>query len=300
MLTEAQIAEGWFVLDHQGTPIWGRTIPASGSGTERDVVLIHGAGAHLHWWDAMLAHVGRPWRTTVFDLSGHGRSGHRPDGYRAELWADEVATVIARQSLTGSATVVAHSMGGLIATAMAAQFPERIDEIIVLDVTFQPPEPGTAHAPRGRPGRERTIHPDFATAMRRFRLVPEGSTADPDLIRQLAALSYERADGGWRVRFDPRVFQQFTDAMIHDWLGRVRCPVTLIGGELSPAVTEDRAEYVARRLGQPIRWGTIPGAHHHVQLDRPAALGDLLVRLLAGEEPPGLRWATGAATGASS
>ena len=130
MLTEAQIAEGWFVLDHQGTPIWGRTIPASGSGTERDVVLIHGAGAHLHWWDAMLAHVGRPWRTTVFDLSGHGRSGHRPDGYRAELWADEVATVIARQSLTGSATVVAHSMGGLIATAMAAQFPERIDELI--------------------------------------------------------------------------------------------------------------------------------------------------------------------------
>jgi pimeloyl-ACP methyl ester carboxylesterase len=300
MLTEAQITEGWFVHDHRGTPIWGRTVPESGPQAGRDVVLVHGAAAHLHWWDAMLAHIGRPWRTTVFDLSGHGRSGHRPDGYQAELWADELASVIAHRSRAGSAAVVAHSMGGLIATATAALFPERVEELVIVDVTFRPPHPATAHQLRGRPGRERTIHPDRPTAMRHFRLVPSGSTADPDVLQQLAALSYEQANGGWRVRFDPRVFQHFTDAMIHDWLGRIRCPVTLIGGELSPAVTEARADYVAGRVGRPIRWGRIPGAHHHVQLDNPAVLGDRLVKLLAGEEPPGLRWTAGDATGTSA
>ncbi|MEV0732938.1 alpha/beta hydrolase [Polymorphospora sp. NPDC050346] len=276
-----------FVLEHRGTPVRGRVLPGDENG--RDVVLIHGAGAHGHWWDAMLGHVGRRWRATVFDLSGHGESGHRSQGYGGETWASEVASVIRYGARSGSATLVAHSMGGLVGAATAALYPQMVDELVLLDVGIRPPRADTAHQPRGRPGRERTVHVDIDTAISRFRLVPSGSTASAGLVRDLASRSYERIPQGWRVRFDPAVFQRFTDAAIHDWLGRIDCPVTLVGGALSPAVTEVSARYVAGRLGRPIRWGLVPAAHHHVQLDRPGPLADLLVELLDGGEPSGLR-----------
>ncbi|MFB6394785.1 alpha/beta fold hydrolase [Polymorphospora lycopeni] len=276
-----------FVLDHRGTPLRGRVLPGAGNGP--DVVLIHGAGAHGHWWDAMLGHVGGRWRATVFDLSGHGESGHRSQGYDGETWASEVASVIRYGSRTGSATLVAHSMGGLVGAATAALHPGLVNELVMLDVAIRPPRAGTAHRPRGRPGRERTIHADLDTAISRFRLVPSGSTASAGLVRDLAGHSYEQVPRGWRVRFDPAVFQRFTDAVIHEWLGRIDCPVALVGGALSPAVTEASARYVAGRVGRPVRWGLVPAAHHHVQLDRPGPLADLLVELLDGDEPSGLR-----------
>jgi pimeloyl-ACP methyl ester carboxylesterase len=70
----------------------------------------------------------------AIDLPGHGHSDHRSADahYHFLDWVDDVVQLlplIADQPVT----LIGHSMGGMIATAVAASFPEWVREVILLD-----------------------------------------------------------------------------------------------------------------------------------------------------------------------
>jgi pimeloyl-ACP methyl ester carboxylesterase len=50
----------------------------SGDG-DRDLLLVHGRGAHHLWWHRVLPLLEPSWRITRVDLSGHGDSAHRAE-----------------------------------------------------------------------------------------------------------------------------------------------------------------------------------------------------------------------------
>ncbi|MGX1702019.1 alpha/beta fold hydrolase [Microbacterium sp. NPDC055357] len=278
-----------FELEVFGTSIRGEI--RDGVPGAPDVVMVHGAAAHHHWWDWMLGEVGDRWNAVALDLSGHGESGWR-EQYSGRTWADEVAAVIDGCTRTGRATVVGHSMGALVSIATAATYPELVERLVLVDIPIRRPG-DDQDRPRGRSLGPARIHQDRSTALESFRLLPEGSTASRKTLRDLAEWSYGPVPGGWRVRFDPSLFGQFTDSLIDEWLGRVIAPVTMIGGALSPAITGDAIDYVASRVAGGVTWGMVEGAHHHVQVDRPDALAKVLMDTVAADRNsvavPGLR-----------
>jgi pimeloyl-ACP methyl ester carboxylesterase len=258
------------------------------------VLFVHGAGAHRHWWDEVLDTTPGRWDATAMDLGGHGRSGHR-EAYTAEVWAQEIADVIAATSPTGRSALVAHSMGGLVAVAAAALHPDRVQQLIIMDIRIGGAPADQVDVPRGTPRRTPTVHPDLETAIHRFHLLPEGSEVDPAALRRLAARSYVETDGGWRVRFDPEARRVITDRDIDGWLPRIRCGIALIGGERSGNVSEENARHIAELAGRPVRWGNVPRTHHHLQLERPEAVAAVLGEIVDGDRsdavPGGLRTA---------
>jgi len=256
---------------------WGeRGLPA--------LVLVHGARAHWGWWTRCLTPELRAGRRIVaFDLSGHGDSGRRP-AYGAAAWADEVAAVI--DGCAGApATVAGHSMGGFVAIAAAATHPEQVRALVLLDALVRRPDPVRGNEPRGMERRPLRVYPDRETAIGSFRLVPAQPVLDPGLLREIAAASVRPCAGGWTWKFDPAVAQRFDDDSIAANLARVRCPIGYLYGELSPDSTARTADLVAELAGRPVARRGVPGANHHLLLDRPAAVGDGLARLLA---QPGL------------
>ena len=78
-------------VDVDGTTIsylaWGDPGP-------RGLVLVHGGGAHAHWWDHIAPLLALDRRVLALDLSGHGDSGRR-DSYTLDAWATEVLAVAA-------------------------------------------------------------------------------------------------------------------------------------------------------------------------------------------------------------
>lgn len=73
------------------------------------VVLVHGAGAQMGWWDAVIKELGGH-RVIALDLSGNGDSGWR-EQYTGELWAQETLEIAER--VAGARVVlVGHSLGG--------------------------------------------------------------------------------------------------------------------------------------------------------------------------------------------
>jgi pimeloyl-ACP methyl ester carboxylesterase len=105
------------IVEVEGCPIhylrWGD--PA-----KPGLVLVHGGGAHAHWWSFIAPKLTHDYFVVAPDLSGHGDSGRR-DVYRRETWAAEVLTVSEAAGMSGPPIVVGHSMGGFVSTIAAAR-----------------------------------------------------------------------------------------------------------------------------------------------------------------------------------
>lgn len=73
-------------------------------------------------------------RLVAIDLPGHGQSAHRSADahYHFLDWVDDVVQLLPLLS-EAPITLIGHSMGGMIATAVAASFPELIDQLVLID-----------------------------------------------------------------------------------------------------------------------------------------------------------------------
>lgn len=101
------------------------------TGTET-IVLIHCFTCAIDWWDRMRPLLERRHRVVAIDLLGHGGSGKPTSGYEMENQADLVAQALDRLRVR-HATVVGHSLGGTVATALADRSPNLVDRLVIID-----------------------------------------------------------------------------------------------------------------------------------------------------------------------
>lgn len=101
--------------------------------TPPTVTFLHGGGLNAHTWDTTILSLGLP--ALAIDLAGHGDSEWRDDNtYNAQTLAPDVA--IALQSWTDRPQLlVGQSLGGLTAAAVAANHPELVRSLVVIDIT---------------------------------------------------------------------------------------------------------------------------------------------------------------------
>ena len=103
------------------------------------IVLIHGFGAAIDWWDNIVPELAADHRVIRIDLIGHGGTAAPAKGYSIEKQAALVLAVLGNLGVNRF-TVVGHSMGGEVATAVAEINPQRIERIVLID---SPPMVGT-------------------------------------------------------------------------------------------------------------------------------------------------------------
>ena len=103
------------------------------------IVLIHGFGAALDWWDEIAARLASGHRVIRLDLIGHGGTEAPASGYTIERQAKLVTAVLDKLGI-GSVIAIGHSMGGEVATALAEADPSRIERLVLIN---SPPKPET-------------------------------------------------------------------------------------------------------------------------------------------------------------
>jgi pyruvate dehydrogenase E2 component (dihydrolipoamide acetyltransferase) len=114
------------------TPVGTLRYLVYGEGDEA-VVFVHGFGGDLENWGFTAEPLADGRRTVVFDLPGHG------DSVKAVEGEDPLATL--RAALLGlldgleleRADLVGHSLGGALALALAAEHPERVRSLTLVD-----------------------------------------------------------------------------------------------------------------------------------------------------------------------
>lgn len=105
------------------------------AGAGPPLVLIHGFLVSHREWLPMLPALTRDFRVIALDLPGFGQSEKPARGgypYTREAFAETVADLMSHLGVA-RAHVCGHSMGGSIALTLAADRPELVDRLVVID-----------------------------------------------------------------------------------------------------------------------------------------------------------------------
>ena len=96
------------------------------------IVLLHGFASSQRWWDRVAPDLARRGlRVIRFDLLGHGRSEKPREGYAPDEQARRLGEAL-RKLRVKRATVVGHSMGGTVASALVEQQPRLVRRLAVI------------------------------------------------------------------------------------------------------------------------------------------------------------------------
>jgi pimeloyl-ACP methyl ester carboxylesterase len=111
-------------------------------GQGKPVVLISGLGYSLWQWHRMVPFLAKQFQVITFDNRGVGQSDKPAGPYTAQMLAADTVGLLDALGIE-KATIMGHSMGGFIAQALALDFPQRVDKLILCSTNFG----GSHHAP---------------------------------------------------------------------------------------------------------------------------------------------------------
>jgi pimeloyl-ACP methyl ester carboxylesterase len=247
---------------------WG---PASGF----PVVLLHGGSAHAHWWDFFATAIADAYRVLAVDLRGHGESAHPAEpAYRIDDYAADLAGLIDALGLP-RVDLIGHSLGAMVAAAYAGGAGSRLNSLVVVDSQLKISAAGSRYLVRLR-NFPQPVYRDYDQAIQRFRLLPTRTQADDRVLAHVAAHGLRALpDGRWTLKFDREALAHLAPRDLTPVLRALDCPILLVRGSESSLLSS--GALAALRDGAPhAEVAEIPGAHHHVMLDNPAAFGDVV------------------------
>jgi pimeloyl-ACP methyl ester carboxylesterase len=105
-----------------------RVVEWAGGGTP--VLAIHGITSSAWAWPFVASELDAP--LVAPDLRGRGRSHHLPPPYGMAAHAEDCAAVV-ETVVGGPVVVVGHSMGGFVATVLAARRPDLVRALVLVD-----------------------------------------------------------------------------------------------------------------------------------------------------------------------
>jgi pimeloyl-ACP methyl ester carboxylesterase len=253
----------WHGISRDGIRLECKEYGGGGEGGDGPAVLfLHGLAGYAGEWDETASWLPPAYRAFALDQRGHGRSERRPaDVSRAAYVADAVAVV--EELGLAPVVLVGQSMGGLAALLCAAQRPDLVRALVVVEAS-----PGgidrdglrnVGNSLKSWP----VPFPDREAALAHFggdtgagRAWADGLEAGPD---------------GLRPRFEVDVMIATLEATLDltywDEWSAIRCP-TLIVTAGRGVVSADKARTMVERLPGSRLTG-IADAGHDVHLDAP-------------------------------
>jgi 3-oxoadipate enol-lactonase len=238
------------------------------------VLLIHALAMSWRQWRGVAAALPGEAEVAAIDCRGHGDSERRAGLYTVELMA---ADCIAMLDALGwdDAIVVGCSMGGCVAQAVAAGYPERVAALLLADTTA---DYGRAAEHTWRERGERAVRSGMAVHVG-FQLTrwftDAFRTAQPDIVADCLNVFLANDTACYAASC---FMLGGTD--LRPQLASIRCPASVIVGELDyatpPAMARDLADGIAG--AQMI---VIPGAKHFAPVERPEAIAHEITQLVA-------------------
>lgn len=273
------------------TPYLRMAVRAWGPPDGVPVLALHGWLDNAASFDA-LAPLLPQIRLAALDLPGHGLSEHRPPGAHYHF-VDFVADAVAAADALGweHFALLGHSLGGGLASFVAAILPERVTRVAMIEGLGPP----TSHPADGPKHLRKSIEQMNGLSDKRPPVYP-GLDAAIQARCEAGGLSWAAAatlvsrgvqaiDGGYGWRTDPRLRfvspLYLSEEQILAYMDRITAPALLINGAdgylVKRAYMQERYARIANLSVQ-----ILPGGHHP-HLEDPEPCARLLAPFFAAE-----------------
>jgi esterase len=211
------------------------------------VLVLHEIIGHARKWDPLTATLADRFRVLAVGQRGHGETDWATE-YTLSALAGDVAALIGTLDLTRP-RLVGHSMGAMAAAQCAADHPELVGRLVLIDL---PPDvPDTEFAARELPAALAVLAkatyatPDEAVA----EWLAGNALANPVHLRHYVEhCLVPRFDQRLVWRFDADGLTDLISAQLWDALDRIAAPTLLIRGQHSPLLGASTAARMIHRL----------------------------------------------------
>jgi len=101
-------------------------------GTGQPILCVHGITANCRCWDVLASTLAPQYPVMAMDLRGRGRSDKPDKGYSLGHHIRDIYCLLDDLDID-QAVIMGHSLGAFIGLTFAAQYPDRIDRLILVD-----------------------------------------------------------------------------------------------------------------------------------------------------------------------
>lgn len=109
-------------------------------GKGEPLLLVHGFGQNWYMWNRLLPELSKHFTVIAADLRGVGESGKPADGYDKKTMATDMHELMKRLGYK-QLNLAGHDIGLMVAYAYAAQYPDEIKKIALMDALLPGVEP---------------------------------------------------------------------------------------------------------------------------------------------------------------
>ncbi|MEQ8734399.1 MAG: alpha/beta hydrolase [Rhodospirillaceae bacterium] len=287
-LSLAELRDMYATSQSQFVDIAGLSMHYVDEGEGYPIVLIHGSEGTLHTWDGVVAGLKDRYRMIRMELPGRGltaAAGPNEVGEDVTLHG-MVMDLLDHVGVEGTFHLIGQSSGGTVATRVAANYPERVSKLVVMNMPSAPVSvPRSARPPDVR--RAMMISDDLL----RFRTWGFWETyytylwGQPERLGDdLITMMY---DQNRRVREPlarPLIPANFSPDQANRNLGAVTTPTLVIWAMNDPVLPPQQLEELTSRMTQaPKTIHELPLTGHFPSLEAPDLIVPPIADFLADE-----------------
>jgi pimeloyl-ACP methyl ester carboxylesterase len=253
-------------------------------GKEKQILCIHGITANCRCWDVIASALVPTHRVLAMDLRGRGGSDKPPTGYALDYHLRDINSLLDDLGLE-RAVIMGHSLGAFISLAFGAQYPTRVDRIILVDgggklseeqfnKVFEGIKPSLDRLGKVFPSSEA-----YLESMRQAPYIQPWSSA----IETYYRYELEEVEGGVRCNIHPEHIQEealnIRAVDVAEFYGKVPCKVLILRATEGLQTQDDilLPEEVVERMLHEIpdaRRVDIRGTNHYGIVFHPNELRD--------------------------
>ena len=246
------------------------------------LVLSHALGLSMAMWDQQLDSLARTFRVIRYDHRGHGGSPVPAGPYRIEDLGRDLIQLLDRLAI-GRMSFCGLSLGGMVGLWLAANAPERVDQLIVCCTAARMPRPED-YAARANVVRARGMGAIGDTVIGRW-FTPAFQARRPDAVAGIKSILLATPPEGYAATCDALAVMD-----LRNDLARTTASTLVIAGAEDQSTPPERGQEIAGRI-RGARFVIIRGAAHLANVEQPEAvthriLGHLTTRTPHLGRPP--------------
>lgn len=246
-----------------------------GENYSHPIYILHGIFGMLDNWHLAAQKLSENYRVITFDARNHGKSFHDYDASYSAMVQDLRELMIHLGDASG--IIMGHSMGGKTAMAFADQFPEMVDQLIVVDIAPKRYVPG--HLGYFKAFKEVPLHSLNSRKEAEEAFLPYA----PEMsVRQFLLKNIEPiAGGGYATKSNLEAIENHYDEIIGElhFQQVFLKQVDFIGGSKSGYIKESDKDAILQHF-PTAQFHVVDNAGHWVHAENPSGFLDCLMQIL--------------------